>query len=124
MPYYLIKNYRLKIKKEEPDYFYYKKRKYKLKRCFDRIKKTLIRENKKYWSYIYRFRRKKYVKVKFFNYIRNLKKILKLNYFKKRKKNKKKYNYRNKILNIEYDKKKKSLIFSKNSIILKKFIKV
>src|SRR6201999_1970990 len=48
LPYFLIKNYGLKIKKEEPDYFYYKKKKYKLKRCFDRIKETFIRENKKY----------------------------------------------------------------------------
>jgi len=117
LPYYLIKNYGLKIKKEEPYYFYYKKKKYKLKRCFDRIKETFIRENKKYWSYIYRFRKKKYVKVNFFHYIRHLKKKLKLNYFKKRKKNKKKYNYRNKILNTEYGKKKKNLWFFQKIVL-------
>jgi hypothetical protein len=49
LAYPLVKSNKLNIKLKEPYYFYFKKRKYKLLRCFDFIKKEVFsKENKKY----------------------------------------------------------------------------
>jgi len=47
VPYYIVKNFNLKTKKEEPVFLYFKKKEYMYRRNFDRIRQNRNRRSNK-----------------------------------------------------------------------------